>query len=155
MAVPHVVQEEVYTLASKVIKKFEGCKLTAYRCPAGVWTIGYGHTSGVDEWMNITKEQAEEFLRQDMEIAAKKVLAVIKVFITSQEFAALLSFAFNVPTVSFNESTLVKMTNLGSKKELTANQFDKWVYATVNGQKVKLNGLILRREAEKALFLSK
>ena len=50
-----------------LIKKFEGCKLTAYKCPAGVWTIGYGHTKGVKKGQKITKEEAEELLKQDLQ----------------------------------------------------------------------------------------
>ncbi len=62
--------EKAYSL----IRQFEGLRLTAYRCPAGVWTIGYGHTSGVTEGMTISVEQAEDLLRQDIETAENGVL---------------------------------------------------------------------------------
>ena len=56
-----------------MIKSFEGCRLEAYKCPAGVWTIGYGHTAGVKQGMKITLEEADKFLREDVEKFEKKV----------------------------------------------------------------------------------
>ena len=77
-----------------LIKKFEGCHLTAYLCPAGKWTIGYGHTAGVVKGMKITQEQADEYLRQDCKSSEKAVNALGR-NLNQNQFDALVSFAFN------------------------------------------------------------
>ncbi|MFR8803516.1 MAG: lysozyme, partial [Anaerovoracaceae bacterium] len=82
--------EKAYSL----VRQFEGLRLTAYRCPAGVWTVGYGHTSGVLSGMIITKEQAEEFLRQDIEAVENIVNAECR-NLRQCQFDALVSFVFN------------------------------------------------------------
>ena len=82
-----------------LIKRFEGCRLTAYKCSAGVWTIGYGHTSGVHSGQAITQAQADALLWQDLEKFEWYVNSTAYVPITAQlnenQFAALVSFAFN------------------------------------------------------------
>lgn len=132
-----------------LIKKFEGCKLEAYLCPAGVWTIGYGHTSGVYSGMKITAVKAEEYLKTDLVSFEKSVNSLVKVQITQNMFDALVSFSFNVGSGSFANSTLLAQLNKGNITA-AANEFGKWVYA--NGQVQP--GLVDRRAAEKNLFLS-
>lgn len=132
-----------------LIKNFEGCRLTAYRCPAGVWTIGYGHTGkDVKEGLKITKEQAEELLKKDLKSFELSVNNCIKIPLTQGQFDALVSFSYNVGTGALRNSTLLKLLNQG-KIESAAKEFDKWVNA---GGK-KLSGLVKRRKAEKELFL--
>ena len=132
-----------------LIKNFEGCKLTAYLCPAYVWTIGYGHTgSDVASGMVITKEKAEELLKQDLIVHENNVNRLVKVPITQNQFDALVSFEYNVGYAAFASSTMLKMINKGDFKG-ASKQFDLWVYAN---HKVLL-GLVRRRNAEKELFL--
>ena len=132
-----------------LIKKFEGCRLKAYKCPANVWTIGYGHTNNVRPDDVITQEQAEELLKRDLISFENSVSKLIKIAVTQNEFDALVSFAFNVGVGALANSTLLKLLNSGNKKG-AAEQFSRWVYA---GNKV-LEGLIKRRNAEKDLFMS-
>ena len=132
-----------------LIKKFEGCRLKAYKCPANVWTIGYGHTGNVKPNDVITQEQAEELLKRDLISFENSVSKLIKIAVTQNEFDALVSFAFNVGVGALANSTLLKLLNAGNKKG-AAEQFSRWVYA---GNKV-LEGLIKRRNAEKDLFMS-
>ncbi len=132
-----------------LIKEFEGCRLTAYRCPAGVWTIGYGHTQDVKSGMAITKIDAERFLRQDIRRFEEAVTSLIKVPATSNQFSALVSFAFNVGINSLRTSTLLKKLNRGDLNG-AANEFLRWNKA---GGK-ELPGLTRRREAERKLFLT-
>lgn len=83
-----------------LIKQFEGCRLTAYKCPAGVWTIGYGHTAGVKQGQKITQEQADGLLTEDLQKYEKKVDKYDGRYWWNQnEFDALVSFAFNVGSI--------------------------------------------------------
>ncbi|MBO5523436.1 MAG: glycoside hydrolase family protein [Roseburia sp.] len=132
-----------------LIKSFEGCRLTAYQDSAGVWTIGYGHTSGVKKGMTITEAQAEAYLKGDLGTAENAVNGKVTYSIKQNQFDALVSFTYNVGSGNFGSSTLLKKLNQG---DITgaANEFDKWNKA---GGKV-LEGLVRRRAAEKAMFLN-
>ncbi len=130
-----------------LIKGFEGCRLKAYKCPAGIWTIGYGHTSGVKEGQAITFSQAEEFLKQDLKRFETSVRSLVTVAITQNQFDALVSFCYNLGAGALKTSTLLKKLNNGDYNG-AAEEFDRWVYA--NGK--KLQGLVRRRAAEKELF---
>lgn len=132
----------------KLIKKFEGCALKAYKCPAGIWTIGYGHTSGVKEGQTITQKEAEAFLKQDLLTFETHVSNLVTVTINQNQFDALVSFCYNVGAGNLKSSTLLKLVNTKNFKA-AAEQFDRWVYA---GGK-KLSGLVKRRSEEKVLFL--
>ena len=131
-----------------LIKQFEGCRLLAYKCPAGVWTIGYGHTYGVKSGQKISQKQAEEFLKEDLKSFEAAVSKYVKVNLTQSQFDALVSFSFNVGSEALRTSTLLKLLNQG-KYEEAAEQFDRWVFASFK----KLDGLVRRRKAEKELFL--
>jgi lysozyme len=139
----------------ELIKHFEGCKLTAYKDGGGVWTIGYGTTSaagvGIDphEGMTITQEQAEVLLHKTIDRFAPAVASRITVPLSSNEFGACLSLAYNVGTQAFAASTLLKHLNAG-KKDLAAAEFKRW--NRDNGKVVK--GLTVRRAAETELFLT-
>ena len=143
----HYISEEGLSL----IKQFEGCKLTAYKCPAGVWTIGYGSTGvHVHEGLNITQEYAEQLLRDDLERFEVGVERVVKIEPTQSQFDALCSFAFNLGTGRLEASTLLKRVNARAFADAAA-EFMKWDKA---GGKA-LTGLTKRRAAEAALFLGK
>ena len=133
-----------------LIKTYEGCRLEAYKCPAGVWTIGYGHTAGVKKGDKITQLQADTLLFVDLQKFENAINKAVKKPITQNEFDALVSFAFNVGIGNFEKSSLLRLINMGHF-ELAAQQFERWIYA---GGK-PLNGLKKRRRAEKTLFLTK
>lgn len=137
--------------AIDIIKHFEGCRLSAYKCPAGIWTIGYGHTGAdVKKGMTITQEQAESLLKQDLIVHTNNVLKLVKVPLTQNQFDALVSFEYNVGYGNFAKSTLLKLLNQ-KKYEDAAKQFLRWKYA----KGIVLAGLVKRRNAEMKLFLMK
>jgi lysozyme len=134
-----------------LIKHYEGCKLKAYKCPADVWTIGYGHTGGdVHEGKVITQSEADALLAVDLERFERGVYDLVTVPLNQNQFDALVSFAFNLGLGALGKSTLLKYVNNG---EFSAAQkeFQKWVNA--GGKPV--NGLKIRRAAEAFLFASK
>jgi GH24 family phage-related lysozyme (muramidase) len=126
-----------------IIKKYEGLRLTAYKCPAGVWTIGYGHTKGVSNGMVITQAQADKYLLEDIAFAEKNVNSFnSKYFWTQNEYDALVSFAFNVGSIN-------QLTANGTRDKKTIG--DKiLLYNKANGNVLK--GLVRRREEEHALY---
>jgi lysozyme len=130
-----------------LIKSFEGLRLSAYKCPADVWTIGYGTTAGVKPGQTITKERAEELLREDVERFEAQVLRLVKVPLTQGQHDALVSFVYNLGAGNLSNSTLLRLLNSGDYKGASA-QFDRWTRA---GGKT-LAGLVRRRAAERALF---
>ncbi|WP_313284644.1 lysozyme [Stutzerimonas kunmingensis] len=133
-----------------LIKSFEGLRLSAYKCPADVWTIGYGTTAGVKPGQNITKERAEELLREDVKRFEAQVLRLVKVPLTQGQHDALVSFVYNLGAGNLSNSTLLRLLNAGDYAGAAA-QFDRWNKA---GGKV-LAGLARRRAAERALFEGK
>lgn len=136
-----------YDIAADIIKRFEGCKLTAYRCPADVWTIGYGSTRNVKEGMVISEAEAFARLMMDMQEAGDVVETYAKVPLNDNQFAALVSFVFNVGARAFRRSTMLKRLNSGQYL-IAAERFTRWNKA--GGQ--VLPGLVKRRAAERALF---
>lgn len=134
----------------RLLKQCEGCKLTAYKCPAGIWTIGYGSTgSHVKRGLTITQDQAEGLLRSDLR-RFEDAVATMAPGSTDNQFSALVSFAFNVGIDALKKSTLLKLHKAGDY-EGAAEQFPRWNKA---GGKV-LPGLVKRRAAEAALYRSK
>ena len=135
-----------------LIKQFEGCKLTAYKCPAGVWTIGYGHTTmagepTVVEGMKITAVEATNILKRDLKKFEAGVDAVVKVPLEQHQFDALVSFAFNVGLGALGKSTLLRKLNAGDYAAVPA-ELMKWTKA---GGK-ELPGLVRRRRAEAGMW---
>lgn len=135
-----------------LVKSFEGLYLKAYKCPAGVWTIGYGHTGktfgkNITSGMTITKTQATKLLADDMKVFEKGVKALVKVPLNQNQFDALVSFSFNCGLGNLKSSTLLKKLNAGKYSE-AAEQFLVWNKAA---GKV-LAGLTRRRKEEKKLF---
>ncbi len=133
----------------ELIKSFEGCKLEAYRCPADVLTIGYGHTGDVDEGQIITEHQADVLLRSDLTTFERCVNALVVVPVTQSQFDALVSFAFNLGCNALRKSTLLRMLNEGDDVG-AGQQFERWNKS--NGR--ALAGLTRRRAAERDLFLA-
>lgn len=130
----------------------EGLRLVAYPDPGSVdghpWTIGYGHTGpDVHRGMTCTKEQAEVWMEQDVAWAENAVRQLVKVRLTQGQFDALVDFTFNVGAHAFETSTLLKRINAGDLGGAD-DEFSKWV---LNDGK-KLNGLVVRREHEAAMF---
>lgn len=131
-----------------LIKKYEGCRLTAYKCPAGVWTIGYGHTKNVKSGMKITQYQANELLEDDLKQIGNIIINLVNVSMHQNQFDALVSFTFNCESGALKRSTLLKKLN-NKDYDGAANEFTRWNKS--NGK--VLNGLVKRRADEKALFL--
>lgn len=125
-----------------LIKKFEGCRLTAYKDAVGVWTIGYGHTANVKQGMKITSEQAEELLKKDVEKFEKQVDKYSKYGFNQNQFDALVSFAFNIGNI---DQLTAKGTRTIEKISSCIQLYNK------AGGKV-LQGLVKRRAEERALF---
>lgn len=132
-----------------LIKSFEGLRLSAYKCPADAWTIGYGTTAGVKEGQTITKELAENLLREDVGRFEQQVLRLVKAPLSQGQFDALVSFTYNLGAGNLSSSTLLRLLNAGLYDD-AALQFQRWNKA---GGKV-LAGLVRRRAAERALFES-
>ena len=133
----------------ELIKSFEGLRLKAYKCPAGVWTIGYGHTKGVKEGDVITEQEAEDMLKKDVVGFEINVRGAVIPNLNDHQYDALTSFAYNVGLGNFRKSTLLRLINCGiTAREDITNQFMRWVYA---GGK-KLAGLERRRTAEAELY---
>lgn len=137
--------------AIELIKKFEGCKLKAYLCPANVPTLGYGHTDGVKLGDVITEAEAERLLINDLMQLEAQVKRLLTKPVTDNQLGALVSFAYNVGVGNLKSSTILKKVNSGDY--LAADEFLKWNKATVNGKKTVLSGLTNRRKAERELFL--
>lgn len=129
----------------KIIKEFEGCRLQAYKCPAGIWTIGYGHTSGVKSGMTITQAQADEYLKADCASSENAVNCYYDIYKWNQnQFDALVSFTFNCG--AGNLKTLLN----GGKR--TIAEISNKITAYNKGGGVVLKGLVRRRATEKVLF---
>lgn len=138
-----------------LIKQFESFKSEAYRCPAGVWTIGYGHTGNdVVSDKKISEDEAIKLLEKDLEQSANGVEQLVHVDLTDNQFAALVSFAFNAGTYNLACSTLLKRLNAGDY-QCVPSELAKWVKATdpKTKQKITLKGLVRRRTAECLLWL--
>lgn len=132
------------------IKDFEGFSKKAYKCPAGVWTIGYGHTQGVKPGDIITASEAEHLLRKDLR---QYEAFVDKLNVTSQQcrFDALVDFAYNLGCAALEGSTLLKYIRECRPDTEIRAEFMRWVYA---GKK-KLPGLVARRQWEADRFFNK
>jgi lysozyme len=149
---PENLHRDISPEGLDLIKHFEGLFLEAYKCPAGVWTIGYGHTGlrhkdgTVYPGRRITEADAEALLRRDMDYFEGRVASLINVPLADHEFAALVSFDFN--TGGLADSTLRRQLNSGNRSA-AAEQFLRWNKA---GGKV-LAGLTRRRQSERNLFL--
>lgn len=136
--------------AKEFLKGFEGLQLKAYKCPAGVWTIGYGSTgSHVKAGMTVTKEQADVLLNKDIAPREDKLTRILgRTPTTQNQFDALFLLAYNIGMGAFEKSTLLRL-HRNAEYEEAANEFLKWNKA---GGKV-LNGLSNRRKIERSLYI--
>ena len=136
----------------KLIKEFEGLRLESYICPAGVWTIGYGSTGEhVYPGQHITEPEAEELLRKDLWRFEDAVSSKVKVGLTDNEYAALVSWTFNCGCGALQESTLLRRLNAGEPKpRVISEELPKWC----RGGGQVLPGLVRRRQAEIDLALT-
>ncbi len=130
-----------------LIKEFEGLRLEAYRCPAGVWTIGWGHTSGVVPGQKITEEEAERLLEEDL----RPVVAALPEGLTENQQAALASLCFNIGVGAFRASTIRRLVAANPLDPRIPGEFLRWKYSR---GKI-LPGLVRRRQAEAKLYSSK
>lgn len=133
-----------------IIRKTEGLRLKAYLCPAGIPTIGYGHTSGVKLGQSCTRAQAEAWLIEDSSLAGKCVERSCKAPLSENQFSALVSFVFNLGCGAFSKSTLLKKLN-ARDYEGAASEFPRW---NKDDKGKPLKGLTSRRAMEKALFVT-
>ena len=147
---------KVNKLGIETMHHFEGCKLTAYQCPAKVWTIGWGNTfypdkTPVKQGDVITQEQANALFETVMNNFALGVKKCLTKEVNENQFSALVCFAYNVGIGSLQKSTLLKKININPNDETIAGEFGKWTKA---GGKVLL-GLVRRRKAESDLYFKK
>ena len=135
--------------AMDFIEAWEGCKLTAYKCPAGVWTIGSGHTKDVTEHDEITYEQSRELLRQDIEEVQREFARFVNVHVTEGQFVALVSLAFNVG-VSYVVHKCPKLMRALNAGDVEACAYEFLDITKAGGK--ELPGLVRRRQSEARLF---
>ena len=131
-----------------LIKQAEGLRLTAYRCPAGVPTIGYGHTKGVSMGQHITAAMAEDMLVEDI-APIERLLNALGINMRQEQFDALTSWIFNLGEGAFSSSTMLKRIKAGAADEDITDQLVKWTYSG----KQQLTGLMTRRVKEANMFL--
>ena len=148
----------VNSAAKKLIKEFEGLRLKAYLCSAGVLTIGWGHTSSAGEpavrpGMTISRAEAIEIFNRDIQEFAEGVERLIKVDITENQFGACVSLAFNIGIGAFSKSSVLRFVNK-RRFDDAADAFLLFNKERRNGKKVVSAGLVRRRAAEAALFKS-
>lgn len=131
----------------ELIKKYEGCRTEAYKCAAGVWTIGYGHTKGVKQYTKISMAQAEQFLLEDISVCENVINGLNPYYQWNQnQFDAMVSFCFNCGAANVTKLTANRMRT-------KATIADKMLtYCKANGK--QLDGLLRRRKEERALFLT-
>lgn len=135
-------------IAAGFVSGWEGERLTAYQCSAGVWTIGNGHTKGVKQGDTCTEEQAREWLLEDLADTQIRLARYINVPVTQNEFIALVSLAFNVGVGALIRSKLLQKLNSGDREGAAEEFLD---FDLANGK--RLAGLTRRRKAEHDLFL--
>lgn len=133
-----------------LIKKFEGLELEAYKCAAGVWTIGYGHTKDVQEGDVWSESHADHMLEVELEEFEGYINNNVTAPLSQNQFDALVSWVYNLGPANLKASTMLKVLNSGDYEGVPA-QIKRWNKA---GGKV-LEGLIRRREAEALLFIGR
>lgn len=138
--------------AVKLIAESEGCKLKAYKCPAGVWTIGWGRTESVKPGDTCTQEEADQWLLQDICAFSNRVRELCD-DVNLNELGAFTSLAYNIGWGGLKQSTARRKHNEGDKAG-AAEAFKLWNKARVNGVLTVLPGLVTRRAREAALYLT-
>ena len=133
-----------------LIKKFEGCKLEAYRCAADVPTIAWGRTKDVKMGDTCNQEQADKWLEEEIVEYEDHVHKAVEMPLSQHQFDALVSWTYNLGPSNLNSSTMLKVLNQGDYEDVPA-QIKRWNKASG----VVKEGLIRRREAEALLFQGK
>ena len=140
--------------AEEFIKGHEALRLTAYRCPTGHWTIGWGHTDDakypVRNGMTITRLRAQQMFEHDVEEAEAALDRMLKVRLNGNQYGALVSLIFNIGIGAFAKSSVLRAVNAGKKN--IARELGMWVKGTVKGRRKTLPGLVRRRSEEAALW---
>ena len=131
----------------ELLKHFEGCELKAYQDSVGVWTIGYGHTKGIYEGLEITQSEAEKMLVDELPEYEGYITDKVVPMLQQHEFDALVCWGYNLGPTNLSSSTMLKKLNAGEFKEVPF-QMKRWDKA--GGQ--PLLGLTRRRNAEALLF---
>lgn len=135
----------------KKIKEWEGCKLVSYRCPAGVWTIGYGHTSGVMPNQRITQAEADNLFENDITKFEHQITSLISgLTLTQGQYDAVISFAYNVGIGNFKASTLYRKMGQNPNDPTIPSEFKKWTKTAGR----ELPGLVKRRGEEAKIYQS-
>lgn len=137
-------------LGIELIKSFEGYREKAYKCPAGIWTVGYGTTKGVKPTSTMTREQAEEALERDLEKFEDGVRILVEGKATSNQFSAMVCLAYNIGTGAFARSSVLRYHKAGEFRK-AADAFLMWNKAAGH----VLPGLVRRREAERELYIAR
>lgn len=141
----------IYSFEGK-LKKISDGRYIAYRCPADVWTVFAGCTTGVTEGMIVTEAEGEELFQKEIAKHEATVARLVTVDINQNEADALISLSFHIGAGAFQRSTVLRRLNQGDRNG-AAKAFEMWTKATVKGRKVDLPGLVSRRKREAALFL--
>ena len=131
----------------ELLKHFEGCELKAYQDSVGVWTIGYGHTKGIYEGLEITQSEAEKMLQDELPEYEGYITDKVVPMLQQHEYDALVCWVYNLGPTNLSSSTLLKKLNAGEFKDVPF-QMKRWDKA--GGQ--PLLGLTRRRNAEALLF---
>ena len=135
--------------AYNLIREFEGLRLAAYRCPSGIWTVGYGHTASVAPDAVITQLQANLLLQEDV-AQCERTLNRYNLALTQNMYDALISFIFNVGAGNFHRSALLSKIKVNPYDSSISDEFLKWIHS--KGK--PLAGLQRRRMAEMKLYFS-
>ena len=141
--------------AEEVLKEHEGLRLKAYRCPSGVLTIGYGHTKKVKPGDVISKDTAVIFFVEDVERVERQLDAEnYSKHLSQGQYDAVIDFIFNLGWGKYRSSTLRKKLLCNVNDATIPNEFRRWVYGTdpKTGAKIKLPGLVKRREWEAQMY---
>lgn len=138
--------------AVQLIARAESCRLRAYRCPAGIPTIGWGETEGVRLGMVWTQEEADRRFCESLTDYADAVRRLLTEHATPQQLGALVSLAYNIGLGALKKSTVLRQHNAG-RFDAASRAFTLWNKARVGGQLTELAGLTSRRAAEAALYL--
>ena len=131
----------------ELIEKFEGCETSAYQDSVGVWTIGFGHTKGVEEGQTCSIEDAESMLADEMDEYEGYINNMVKVDLQQHEFDSLVAWVYNLGPTNLGESTMLKVLN-GGQFDRVPDEMNRWTRA---GGKI-LEGLVRRRQAESLMF---
>ena len=146
--------QSVNAAGLELIKRFEGCELSAYQDVKGIWTIGYGHIRGVEQGMRVSPEEAEAMLRDDLGGAEGAINACIGTAgTTANQFSAMVALCFNIGSGNFRQSTVLK-EHLAGRRQEAADAFLMWNKARINGVLQPVAGLTNRRTAERQLYLT-